>query len=121
MRIPPPVTSRHHRRSPVGIAFVALGLFFGTWAVTAADAEDALGIGHGAFGALLAVALVGTVTTSTLLGALVERFGTGVVLAWGAVAFAVAAAAVGLGGGAPVPLAIATVCVFSAAAWSTWP
>ena len=69
---------------------MSLGLFFGTWAVTAADTEDALGLGHGAFGALLAVALVGTVTTSTLTGALVERFGTGAVLGWGAVAFAVA-------------------------------
>ena len=98
---------------PVGIAFVSLGLFFGTWAVTAADTEDALGLGHGAFGALLAVALVGTVTTSTLTGALVERFGTGAALAWGAAAFAGATAAVGLGGGAAVPLAVATVCVYS--------
>ena len=89
---------------------MSLGLFFGTWAVIAADIEDALGLGHGAFGALLAVALVGTVTTSMFTGGLVERFGTGVVLGWGAVAFAVAAAAVGLGGGAPVTLAIATVC-----------
>ena len=88
---------------PVGIAFVSLGLFFGTWAVTAADTEDALGLGHGAFGALLAVALVGTVTTSTLTGALVERFGTGAVLGWGAAAFAVATAAIGLGGGAAGP------------------
>ena len=107
------LATRHRRSDPSGIAFVSLGLFFGTWAVTAADIEDALGLGHGAFGALLAVALVGTVTTSTLTGALVERFGTGVVLGWGALAFAVATAAVGLGGGAPVPLAIATVCVYS--------
>jgi MFS family permease len=98
---------------PVGIAFVSLGLFFGTWAVMAADAEDALELGHGGFGALLAVALVGTVTASLFTGALVERFGTGVVLGWGALAFGIAAASVGLGGGAPVPLAIATVCVYS--------
>ena len=62
---------------------MSLGLFFGTWAVIAADIEDALGLGHGGFGALLAVALVGTVTTSTLTGALVERFGTGAVLGLG--------------------------------------
>ena len=95
----------------VGIAFVSLGLFFGTWAVMAADIEDALDLGHGGFGALLAVALVGTVTTSMFTGGWVERFGTGVVLGWGAVAFAIAAASVGLGGGTPLTLAIATVAV----------
>ena len=98
---------------PVGVAFVALGLFFGTWAVVAADVEDALGLGHGAFGALLAVALIGTVTTSTLTGALVERWGSGAVLAWGCFGFATATAAVGIGGGGPIPLGIATVCVYS--------
>jgi MFS family permease len=98
---------------PVAVAFVALGLFFGTWAVVAADAEDALGIGHGGFGALLAAALAGTVTTSTLTGALVERFGTAVVLTCGCVGFALAAGAVGLGGGAPVALGLAMVLVYS--------
>jgi MFS family permease len=97
----------------VAVAFFSLGLFFGTWAVGAADIEHALGVGHGGFGALLAVALVGTVTTSTLTGALVERFGTEAVLACGCLAFAVAAAAVGLGGGRSFTLACATLAVYA--------
>jgi MFS family permease len=98
---------------PVGVAFVALGMFFGTWAVVAADAEDVLGLGHGGFGALLAVALVGTVATSTLTGALIERWRTGPVLTRGCLAFALGSALVGLVGGRPLTLAVATVCVFS--------
>jgi MFS family permease len=98
---------------PVAVAFVALGVFFGTWAVVAADAEDALGVGHGGFGALLALALAGTVTTSTLTGALVERWGTGAVLVLGCVAFAASAAAIGLGGGRALALGVATVALYS--------
>jgi MFS family permease len=97
----------------VAVAFFSLGLFFGTWAVGAADIERGLGVGHGGFGALLAVALAGTVTTSTITGSLVERWGTEVVLASGCVAFALAAAAVGLGGGRAVTLGAATLAVYS--------
>jgi len=68
-------------------AFVALGLFWGTWAVTAADVRRFLDVGYGRFGALLTVAIAGGAAATAAAGPLVERIGTTVGLTAAEVAF----------------------------------
>lgn len=102
---------------PVAVAFVALGTFIGAWAVVAADVEHVLGLGHGGFGLLLAVALSGTATSGAATGSLVERWGVAKVLTAGTAGFAIAVASVGLTGGAGsfplLAVAIVTTFLFS--------
>lgn len=102
-------------RPPLAIAvsFVALGTYFGTWAVVAADIERALGIGHGAFGALLAGALVGTAVAGAVTGSLVERWGVPRVLAGGCVGFTLGAVGIGVTGGSAPALLLGTSIVFT--------
>jgi MFS family permease len=69
---------------------VVFGVFWGGWAVAAADVEHDLGLGHGGFGLLLSVALAGAAAANAVGGALTERHGTDRVLAtaflvWGAI------------------------------------
>ena len=100
---------------PVAVAFVAMGSFIGAWAVVAADVEHALGIGHGGFGLLLAVALTGTAAMGAASGTLVERWGVARVLSAGAASFAVSVGLLGLAGGSgsfPV-LALVIVAIFA--------
>ena len=66
---------------PVGAAFLVFGVFWGAWAVSAAELEDELGVSHGGFGLLLSVALAGAAFTNAVGGALAERHGTRAVLA----------------------------------------
>ena len=61
--------------------FVLFGGFWGAQAVVAADLERALGLSSGGFGLLLALALSGAAVANAGGGALVERRGTGPVLA----------------------------------------
>ncbi|MCU1452755.1 MAG: major facilitator superfamily 1 [Acidimicrobiales bacterium] len=99
---------------PVALAFVALGTFMGCWAVLTADLERALGLGHGGFGSLLALALAGTAVTSVLAGALAERFGTALVASGGALAFAAALGGmVAFGHGPRLLLGLSLVVVFA--------
>src|SRR5215216_6233837 len=79
---------KHGGLGIVAATFVVFGVFWGTWAVAAADVEDALGLSHGGFGLLLSVALAAAVASNAVGGALAERRGTGPVLtaslaAWG--------------------------------------
>lgn len=67
--------------APVTAAFVLFGAFWGSWAVTAADFERSLGIGNGAFGALLSISLLGGAIGNATGGAAAERWGTSPVLA----------------------------------------
>lgn len=64
-------------------------MFWGGWAVAAADVERELGLGHGGFGALLTVALALAALANAIGGTLAERLGTDRVLGaamagWGA-------------------------------------
>lgn len=60
----------------VAAAFVVFGLFWGGWAVAAADVERDLGLSHGAFGLLLSVSLSGAAAANAVAGVLAERHGT---------------------------------------------
>lgn len=89
---------------PVAATFVCFGAFWGVWAVSAVDVEDALGLGHGGFGALLAVALAASAVVNALGGTLVERWGTSAAISRSLTAWAVLLA---LGAAAPHPLLLA--------------
>ncbi|HUP85229.1 MAG TPA: MFS transporter [Acidimicrobiales bacterium] len=72
----------------VTASFVLFGVFWGSWAVSAADVERSLDLSHARFGLLLSVGLGGAAIANGIGGALTERFGTGRVLsaamaAWG--------------------------------------
>ena len=56
------------------------GIFWGGWAVAAADVERALHLSTGGFGLLLSLALVGAAISNAVGGPMCERFGTGRVL-----------------------------------------
>jgi hypothetical protein len=77
------------RLAPVTAAFVLFGGFWGGWAVTAADFERSLGLGNGAFGALLSLALLGGAGGNATGGAAAERWGTSRVLSAALVGWAV--------------------------------
>jgi MFS family permease len=115
---------------PVAGAFVLLGVYWGAWAVAAADIERSLGLSHAAFGLLLAAALIGASAINAAGGALAERWGARRALrrslvAWGALlwgaaalqpaaAFAVAlAAVVSIAGLVDVVMNIIATAVFT--------
>ena len=56
-------------------AFAALGFFWGTWAVTAADVRRFLGVGYGRFGLLGSAAIAGGAAAAAA-GPIAERLGT---------------------------------------------
>jgi MFS family permease len=95
-------------------AFMAFGLFWGGWAVGAADVERSLHVGHGVFGLLFSVALVGAATANAAAATWAERWGTGRVLAGGLAVWSVALAAMSLLR-TPALLAVALVVVVTAA------
>ncbi len=73
---------------PVAWVFVLFGVFWGSWAVAAIELEQALHLSNGGFGLLLSLALVGAAVTNAVGGALCQRFGTGRVLGWSLVGWA---------------------------------
>ena len=101
--------------APVTASFVLFGVFWGSWAVSAADVERSLDLSHARFGLLLSFGLAGAALANGAGGALTERFGTGRVLSaslavWGGlllVGGAVADVAVPWGFGAALVLAVA--------------
>ncbi len=97
---------------PVASSFVGLGIWVGMWAVITADIERDLGLGHGGFGAVLAVALAGSAAANAVAGSLSERWGTRRLLRVGLVAFAAAMVLVALAPG-PVMLALAVVAAIT--------
>jgi MFS family permease len=115
---------------PVAGAFVLLGIYWGAWAVAAADIERTLGLSHALFGLLLAGALVGASAINAAGGVLAERWGARRALrrslvTWGvllcgtaalqpAVAFAIGlAAVVSIGGLVDVVMNIIASAVFT--------
>ena len=115
---------------PVGGAFVLIGVFWGAWAVAAADIEHTLGLSHALFGLLLAAALLAASAINAAGGALAERWGARRALRrslalWGALlcaaatlqpafAFAVAlAAVVSIAGLVDVVMNIIATAVFT--------
>ncbi len=74
---------------PVGWVFVLFGIFWGGWAVAAANVERALHLTNGGFGLLLSLALVGAATSNAVGGTLCQRFGTGRVLGTALLAWSV--------------------------------
>lgn len=81
----------------VAVAFVVFGLFWGGWAVAAADVERDLGLSHGALGLLLSASLAGAAAANAVAGVLAERHGTTRTLA---VAFALWSVCLVAGAGA---------------------
>lgn len=95
---------------PVGSAFTGFGVFFGAWAVLTADLEHALGLGHGSFGLLLALALAGSAAVNAATGPLTERWGTSATLGRTHYAWAAAVAGLAL---APTAWALGIGCVLA--------
>ncbi len=94
------------------MAFVALGAWVGTWAVVTADVEADLGLGHGGFGLVLAVALAGSGGANAVAGSLAERWGSRRLLQVGLVAFAAMVVLVAAGT-TPVLLGVAVVAAIT--------
>ncbi len=97
---------------PIGWVFLLFGVFWGGWAVSAAEVERALHLSTGGFGLLLSIALVGAASANALGGALCERFGTGMVLGTALVAWA-ALLSVGTAAGTPVALGLVIILIVS--------
>jgi MFS family permease len=60
--------------------FVLFGVFWGGWAVAAANIEHSLGLSNGGFGLLVSISLLGGASANFIGGSLCERFGTSKVL-----------------------------------------
>jgi MFS family permease len=89
------------RRSTTLAGFVALGLFWGTWASVLPSVQDATDLSKGALGVALLFVSVGSVPAMFFVaGPLVARFGARAA-AYGAAAFAAATTLPGLAGSFP--------------------
>jgi ACS family D-galactonate transporter-like MFS transporter len=97
---------------PVGWVFVLFGIFWGGWAVAAANIERALHLSNGGFGVLLSLSLVGAATSNAVGGTLCQRFGTGRVLGSALLAWSVFLA---LGAAARVPVLMELLIIFMVA------
>lgn len=95
---------------PVASAFFGLGAWIGVWAVTTADVERDLDLGHAGFGLVLAVALAGSAAANAVAGSLSERWGTKRLLRFGLLTSASSLALLAV---APAPWAIGAAVVLS--------
>jgi MFS family permease len=80
----------------VRASFLALGLFWGSWAVSIADVQRTFHLSDGTLGALLAVAVGVAAVTGAVAGHRAERWGTGPMLAGSLLVWAVLLAAAGV-------------------------
>lgn len=111
-------------------AFFVLGVFWGTWAVAAADAERFLGLSHRGFGLLLTIAVGAGAAGTAAAGPITDRAGTtaalaGILAVWGGAILVVATrhgvrtfevafiAAVALGGAVDVVMNVAATAELS--------
>src|SRR5207302_2053990 len=74
---------------PLAAAFAGLGLFWGGWAVSAADVESFLRVGHTGFGFFLAATVAAGAVANAVGASMAERWGSRRALAmsegaWGA-------------------------------------
>ncbi len=76
-------------RGPVAATFLALGAFWGTWAVAVADVQRTFSLSDTQLGLLLAVAIAIAAVTGAVVGHRAERWGTGRLLSWSLVVWAV--------------------------------
>ena len=96
------------RLRPVAVNFVVFGVFWGSWAVAAADVERALHVSHGGFGLVLSVALAGAAAANAVMASLAERWGTARAMSWSLASWGVLLAA-GAASGRGVLLGVALV------------
>jgi hypothetical protein len=101
-------------RWPLAGAFVWFGAVFGSLAVIALDVQEALGVGPGVFGALLAAGFALGACAQLAGGALVERRGEGGALGRVVVGWSVALIAAALAARSSL-LAVAVVAVLAGA------
>jgi len=100
-------------RGPVAAAFVVLGMFWGSWAVSIANVQRSFGLSDGALGLLLAVAIAVAGATGAVVSHRGERWGTGPMLAGTLAVWAVLL--VGAGVARPWPVFAACFCLAEAA------
>src|SRR5439155_26082967 len=62
---------------PLMAAFAGLGLFWGGWAVSAADVESFLGVGHAGFGFFLSATVAAGAVANAVGASMAERWGSG--------------------------------------------
>jgi len=75
-------------RGPVAATFIALGAFWGTWAVSVADIQRTFALSDAQLGLLLSVAIGIAAVTGAVVGHRAERWGTGRLLTWALVVWA---------------------------------
>lgn len=97
----------------VRLGFTVFGLFWGIWAVAAADVERALHVRHGAFGLIYGSALAVAAVANAIGGPLAERRHPGTILTVALAAWATAIAA-GATLRQPVALALTLVVIVAA-------
>lgn len=100
-------------RGPVAAAFVVLGMFWGSWAVSIADVQRSFHLSDGALGLLLAVAIAVAGATGAVVSHRGERWGTGPMLAGSLAVWAVLL--VGAGVARPWPVFAVCFCAAEAA------
>src|SRR5439155_20968671 len=61
---------------PLMAAFAGLGLFWGGWAVSAADVESFLGVGHAGFGFFLSATVAAGAVANAVGASMAERWGS---------------------------------------------
>ena len=93
---------------PIGWVFVLFGVFWGGWAVAAIELEQALRLTTGGYGLFLSLALVGAALANAVGGAMCQRFGTGRVLGWSLLGWALILA---LGAAAREPLTLGMLII----------
>jgi len=76
-------------RGPVVATFIALGAFWGTWAVSVADIQRTFALSDAQLGLLLSVAIGIAAVTGAVVGHRAERWGTGRLLTGALAAWAV--------------------------------
>jgi MFS family permease len=93
---------------PVAGAFIALGAFWGSWAVSIADVQRTFRLSDGALGTLLAVAIGVAGVTGAVVSNRADRWGTGPMLTWSLLGWAVLL--VGTGIARPWPVFAVCFC-----------
>jgi len=98
---------------PVVAAFVVLGMFWGSWAVSIANVQRTFHLSYGSLGVLLAVAVGVAGVTGAAVGHRAERWGTGPMLTGSLAVWAVLL--VGTGIARPWPVFAVCFCAAEAA------
>jgi len=95
---------------PVRAAFIALGMFWGSWAVVIANVQHTFDLSDGTIGSLLAVAIGVAGVTGAVVSHRAERWGTGPMLGGSLVCWAFLL----VGAGMATPWPVFAVCFVAA-------